>query len=168
MVLTDAWQPEGVTRIFQDSVFMMPHLGVLSTVHETAASQIFDKDCLVRVGTVIAPSGIREEGEDAVEVTLKTDGEEDIEINLGFGEVKRIPLTSGRKMEAEIQPARGLDVGAGNGRTVTTTIFGGTVGVIIDTRGRPLALPEDNDERKRKLLQWIEAMDQYPLDSLKR
>jgi uncharacterized protein (TIGR01319 family) len=168
MVLTDAWQPEGVTRIFQDSVFMMPHLGVLSTVHETAASQIFDKDCLVRVGTVIAPSGIREEGEDAVEVTLKIEGAEDIEVNLGFGQVKRIPLRGGTRAEVEIRPARGLDVGEGNGRTVTTTMFGGTVGVVIDTRGRPLALPKDNDDRKRKLLQWIEAMDQYPLDSLKR
>lgn len=30
LILTDAFQPEGVTRIFQDSVFMMPHLGVLN------------------------------------------------------------------------------------------------------------------------------------------
>jgi len=30
-ILTDASQPEGITWLFQDSVFMMPHLGVLST-----------------------------------------------------------------------------------------------------------------------------------------
>lgn len=30
LVLTDAFQPEGVTKLYQDSVFMMPHLGVLS------------------------------------------------------------------------------------------------------------------------------------------
>jgi uncharacterized protein (TIGR01319 family) len=57
LVLTDAFLPEGVTRLFQDSVFMMPHLGLLATVYEEAAQQIFEKDCLVRLGTVIAPAG---------------------------------------------------------------------------------------------------------------
>ncbi|GAH78889.1 unnamed protein product, partial [marine sediment metagenome] len=28
LILIDAFQPEGVTWFFQDSVFMMPHLGL--------------------------------------------------------------------------------------------------------------------------------------------
>jgi uncharacterized protein (TIGR01319 family) len=44
MILADAFQPEGVTMMFQDSVFMMPHLGVVSTVHRDAAWQVFDRD----------------------------------------------------------------------------------------------------------------------------
>jgi len=39
-ILTDAWQPEGVTKMFQDSVFMMPHLGVLSTVYRLSLIHI--------------------------------------------------------------------------------------------------------------------------------
>ncbi|UCE97007.1 MAG: glutamate mutase L, partial [Candidatus Bathyarchaeota archaeon] len=50
MMLMDGFQPEGVTRLAQDSVFMMPHLGVLSTVHPKAAIEIFEKDCLVKMG----------------------------------------------------------------------------------------------------------------------
>ncbi len=34
LMAIDAFLPEGVTRIAVDSIFMMPHLGVLSTVHE--------------------------------------------------------------------------------------------------------------------------------------
>jgi hypothetical protein len=45
LALTDAFQPEGITRIFQDSVFMMPHLGLLSTLHSNIAWGIFDRDC---------------------------------------------------------------------------------------------------------------------------
>ena len=41
LILIDAFQPEGITRLFQDSVFMMPHLGILSTVYEEAAWNIF-------------------------------------------------------------------------------------------------------------------------------
>jgi uncharacterized protein (TIGR01319 family) len=162
MILTDAWQPEGVTMILQDSVFMMPHLGVLSTVHEEAATQIFDKDCLVRVGTVIAPSGQIKEGEVAVEVRVKTDEGLIIEEAVGFSELKRIPLKEGHSAEAEIRPGRGLDVGQGNGRNVNITLYGGIVGVIIDARGRPLLLPEVEEERKSKLFQWIETMELYP------
>jgi len=50
LMLIDGFQPEGVTKIFQDSVFMIPHLGVLSTVHPEAAMEIFEKDCMVRLG----------------------------------------------------------------------------------------------------------------------
>ena len=72
LILTDSFEPEGVTRLFQDSVFMMPHLGVLSTVYPEIAWQIFDKDCLVRLGTVIAPIGRTGVGEPVMNVKLET------------------------------------------------------------------------------------------------
>ncbi|MEM2703486.1 MAG: glutamate mutase L [Candidatus Bathyarchaeia archaeon] len=79
LVLIDAFQPEGVTRLIQDSVFMMPHLGVLSTVHEKAAIEIFEEDCLVKLGTCIAPkveeTARLKEGEVAFRIEFKmTDG----------------------------------------------------------------------------------------------
>ena len=30
-----------------DSIFMMPHLGVLSTINEKAATDVFVRDCMV-------------------------------------------------------------------------------------------------------------------------
>jgi len=40
MLLIDAFEPEGFTTLAKDSIFMMPHLGVLAEVHPKAA-QIF-------------------------------------------------------------------------------------------------------------------------------
>ena len=57
LMLLDAFQPEGVTELAVDSIFMMPHLGVLSSVYPDIATEVFDKDCLVRLGTCIAPVG---------------------------------------------------------------------------------------------------------------
>ena len=37
MMMIDSFQPEGVTELAVDSIFMMPHLGVLSQVNEQAA-----------------------------------------------------------------------------------------------------------------------------------
>ncbi|HEX2998699.1 MAG TPA: glutamate mutase L, partial [Armatimonadota bacterium] len=63
LMLLDAYQPEGITMLAVDSIFMMPHLGVLSTVIPEAAMQVFERDCLIKLGHVIAPAGTAREGE---------------------------------------------------------------------------------------------------------
>jgi uncharacterized protein (TIGR01319 family) len=57
LMMIDAFEPEGVTRLAVDSIFMAPHLGVLSTVNPRAATEVFEKDCLIFLGTCIAPRG---------------------------------------------------------------------------------------------------------------
>jgi len=167
LVLTDGFSVEGVTRLFQDSVFMMPHLGVLSTVQEKIAWEIFDKDCLLRLGTVIAPKGTAKTGEDVISVTLEMPDGKTLNEKLRFGEIKRIPLAEGEEAKATITPRRGFNVGAGSGRKLETSIMGGTVGIVIDARGRPLQLPKDDNERMTKLIEWFTALKLYPEEVLK-
>jgi uncharacterized protein (TIGR01319 family) len=57
LMMIDAFLPEGITELAVDSIFMTPQLGVLSTVHETAATQVFERDCLVFLGPCVAPIG---------------------------------------------------------------------------------------------------------------
>jgi uncharacterized protein (TIGR01319 family) len=166
-ILTDAWLPEGVTKMFQDSVFMMPHLGVLSTVYRDAAWNIFDKDCLVRLGTCIAPAGTGNPGEAVMTVELEIPDEGPIEEKLALGEIKRISLAERQEAEAVITPAKNFDMGEGPGKPVQRTIMGGIGGVLLDARGRPLALPEEYDARKELLLRWFKALDLYPEEKLR-
>jgi hypothetical protein len=167
LILTDAWQPEGVTKMFQDSVFMMPHLGVLSTVYRDAAWSIFNKDCLIRLGTCVAPAGTGELGAPVMKVKMTMPGGESLVEELNLGEVKLIPLTEGQEAKATISPARHFDMGDGPGKAVEKTITGGVAGVLLDARGRPLYLPEEDDARKELLLKWFRALDLYPEDKLK-
>ncbi len=51
---------------------------------------------------------------------------------------------------------------------MTTDVEGGVVGVIMDARGRPLVLPEDAKERRRRLLRWFSTLDAYPEASIER
>jgi hypothetical protein len=162
-MLIDAFQPEGITRLAQDSVFMMPHLGVLSSVHPKAAIEIFEKDCLVKIGVCIAPKGVaRKEEEDFMKVIIHMPDHSTIEESLKFGSIKRIPLEEGKKAEVEILPLQGGDVGQGSGRKKTETVEGGVVGIILDARGRPIALPQNEGKRKQSLLEWFQALDAYP------
>jgi hypothetical protein len=41
-------------------------------------------------------------------------------------------------------------------------VEGGAVGIIIDARGRPLALPAAQAKRRAKLLQWLQSTRAYP------
>ncbi len=160
-ILTDAWQPEGVTRMFQDSVFMMPHLGVLSTVYRDAAWNIFDKDCLVRLGTNIAAVGTGKLGEQVMTVELQMPNGEEVKEELSLGDIKLVKLTELEEAKALITPAKDYDVGAGLGKELEASVSGGVAGVILDARGRPIYLPKEDDQRKELLLKWFKAMDLY-------
>jgi ribosomal protein L21E len=165
-ILTDAFQPEGITWMFQDSVFMMPHLGVLSTVHNEAALQIFDKDCLVKLGTVIAPRGIGKPGTLCMEVKIELPEGKILEEKLNFGDIKRIPLAEGVEAKVTINTQKGYTISYkedGSGATQTIdTAMGGEVGLILDARGRPLQLETEVGARKKQLVDWFNKVRLYP------
>jgi len=63
LMMVDAYEPLGFTMLSVDSIFMMPHLGVLSTINEKAATDVFVRDCMVYLGTCVAPIGQAKDGE---------------------------------------------------------------------------------------------------------
>jgi len=166
LMMLDAFQPEGVTRLTVDSIFMMPQLGVLSEVHPKASMDVFDKDCLIRVAGSIAPSGTAKDGEACVTVKGTTSDGRNIDLTVPFGEMVRFDLNENQTAEVEIPPARQFNVGAGQGKVLKTKIEGGVAGLIIDSRGRPFDLPADKKIRTQKLLKWFNALDMYPKDLL--
>jgi uncharacterized protein (TIGR01319 family) len=158
MMMIDSFAPEGVTRLAVDSIFMMPQLGVISELSEDAASQVFYRDCLIPLGTCIAPRGVGRPGQPCVRVQVRGGRERDV----AFGEMALMPLAEGERATVTIDPVRRFDVGAGPGRTVTAEVEGGVVGLIIDARGRPIALPEDQAERVAAIRRWNEELGVYP------
>jgi hypothetical protein len=168
MMLIDGFQPEGVTKLIQDSVFMFPHLGVLSTVHPKIAYEVFDKDAVIRLGTCIAPRGVPEKaGEEVMTVELTMpDGNVRTE-SLVLGDLLRIPLPVGQIVDAKIDPNKSCDMGAGPGHDVVAKIEGGEAGVILDARGRPLTIPTERAAETQLLLKWLTNLQAYPEDTLK-
>lgn len=158
-MLIDAFQPEGVTRLAVDSIFMMPHLGVLSTVDERAATEVFERDCLIYLGTCVAPVGAGKSGEVCLQYELdlpsgRRTGQ------LEVGELQWLPLADGEEVEIALQPARRWDVGAGPGHALNARVRGGAVGLVLDGRGRPIAMATDRD-RRRQISDWQRALNLY-------
>jgi uncharacterized protein (TIGR01319 family) len=172
LMLIDAFLPEGITRLAVDSIFMMPQLGVLSTLHPRAATEVFEKDCLVHLGTCVAPVGEVKKGGEVMSYRIELPGGP-VSGTLRFGELTLLPLGLDERgaplrAKAVLEPARHLDLGGGRGSTVERELSGGVVGIILDGRGRPFALPAGNTERIAALTRWMLEMKAYPAAALER
>ena len=162
LMMIDAFEPEGITHIAVDSIFMMPQLGVLAQVNPEAATQVFERDCLIHLGTAVVPVGVANDGDECLTVQITGGGMSPVDENIPFGELRRYLLPSGEKAALKLQPSRRFDLGAGNGHAVEAEVTGGIVGLVIDTRGRPLEIPTDSAERVAQLTKWQTALDTYP------
>jgi uncharacterized protein (TIGR01319 family) len=169
LILIDGFEVEGITGLFQDSVFMIPHLGVLSTVHQKAALDIFEKDCLVMLGTCIAPQGNLKAsnfGKKIADIKITKRDNKIIQEDLVYGTIKNVPLEIGETAQVEIDCSRPFKMANGVGRKLNTQVQGGVVGIILDGRGRPITLPTEDRNRRKKLIEWFSTLQLYPKEFL--
>jgi uncharacterized protein (TIGR01319 family) len=168
-MMIDAFLPIGITQLAVDSIFMMPQLGVLANIDKSnlkenarkAAMEVFNKDCLVRLGTCIAPVGKSKPNTVILRAELEMpDGNKKV-VELVNGDLKQIDAPY-EPIKAHFIPHKNMDLGAGKGEKINTTIYGGIVGLIFDGRGRPLILPENDTERIEKLQLWSKVVNEYP------
>lgn len=157
-MLIDSYLPCGITQLAVDSIFMMPQLGVLSSILPEAAAYVFEKDCLIELGTCIAPrftnGKVSPYGQDLLKVELE--GEAPFTLSMGEIIVKKLPV--GQSIKARLLPLRRTDVGLGAGQVVECVLKGGTTGLIFDGRGRePFVLPQERSLLINKLQEWKAA-----------
>ena len=168
-MLIDSFLPEGITALAVDSIFMMPQLGVMANIEKKdlaeqariAALEVFDKDCLIRLGTCIAPVGSVESKKDVLKAELEFSSGEKKEINLDGGDLVLVEADY-QEISITLTPSKGIDVGAGVNETIKTTVYGGQVGIIFDCRGRPLSLSKEPNKRISELNNWSKALNEYP------
>ena len=158
-MLVDSFLPEGITEIAVDSIFMMPQLGVLSSIHEQAAIEVFNKDCLIRLGTCISALGNdSEEGETILEYKLQIDTDI-IEGNLKYGELILLKYPY-KRIKINIITQNNFLLN--NENEFEGYVNGGEVGILLDGRGRPFNLSMDTNNRKDLIKKWSEETNEYP------
>ena len=158
-MLIDSFLPEGITQLAVDSIFMMPQLGVLSSVYEKAAIEVFNKDCLIRLGTCIAPLGEGKQGDSMMEYTINVNGS-DIQGELKYGELILIKADFDL-YQAEFRTKGDFTIK--NNKDYIGEVYGGEVGIILDGRGRPFNFKFDTQGRKELINNWRLSMNEYPI-----
>jgi hypothetical protein len=69
-------------------------------------------------------------------------------------------------IEGNVDSPFSLSTKDGSSRRFTAMVEGGVVGILIDARGRPIDLPEDDEARRKKLREWFGGLDAYPVEIL--
>ena len=168
-MLIDSFLPEGITSLAVDSIFMMPQLGVMANIEKKelaeqarlAALEVFEKDCLIRLGTCIAPVGSLKGKKSVLKAQLEFSNGEKKEVVLDGGQITLIEAEF-QEIDITLTPSKGIDVGAGVNEVIKTKVYGGQVGIIFDCRGRPLNLSKEPSERISDLKSWSSALNEYP------
>jgi hypothetical protein len=171
-MLIDSFMPEGITQLAVDSIFMMPQLGVLANIEKeelaadarTAALEVFHKDCLIHLGTCIAPIGNAKNGALVLTAEFTFPDGKKIHHELKKDELFRVEAPY-EPISAVLKPDKKMDIGSGKGESIETTVYGGVVGLILDGRSRPISIPTVSVDRLAALKNWSEAVNEYPQNS---
>jgi hypothetical protein len=160
LVMLDGFQPWGVTTLMLDKSGVVNVLGSIAAIAPAAAVQVTQKEAFLNLGTVIAPAGRGAVNQPALSLTVTYPDESVEKFEVRFGQLARLPLPVGQHALVEIRPSHQFDIGLGQpGRGAVAQIEGGLLGIIVDARGRPLILPDNDLERQQQLQQWLQAMD---------
>jgi len=154
--LLDAVQPVGLARLVVDSASIWPQLGAVAAVAPLAAAQVLERDGLHEIGTIIAPLGRGRPGRRALELKIVHEDGQVVEAEIPAGTVRRFPLPPDANATIEAWPSRHFDIGLGRGGLAgRAKVHGGSLGIIVDTRGRPLAIPDNPQKWRASLEQWL-------------
>lgn len=156
LALLDATQPQGITRVALDWASVCPPLGALAQCAPLAALQVLEHDALRELGTVLSLQGRGVPGRPALKFRLEQ-GTDTAEAEVPWGSVVRIALDSAEAL-LRAWPTReaglSLDLPLGPGQYAEFRLPEGTFNLIIDARGRPLRLPNDDAARYQELQTW--------------
>lgn len=149
LMMIDGFGLQGVTQITVDSIFMLPHLGVFSSILNEAAAEIFHKDCIVNIGHVIAPVFKGKFAPQDVLAKLMIDGQ--FAANIYADQISNYALAEGQRVSMRIEPAsKSVNAGAGFGKIMEIEVETGLSGLILDGRNRPIQFAKSEDQRIEK------------------
>lgn len=154
LLVLDAIQPAGIFGVALDQFGVLPALGALSSLEPLAAVQTLESKVLLDLGWVVAPTGRGQAGQKVLHVSIETEDEGmRYEGDVEFGTLEVFALGQGRA-KVTLKPGRRFDIGLGPGKGTTIHLPGSGVGLVVDARGRPLQLPQDEQARRSLIRQW--------------
>ncbi|MGB9722630.1 MAG: glutamate mutase L [Chloroflexia bacterium] len=166
LVLLDALaptgeNPTGLVDLYLDRSCLLPSVGALAALNPDAAACVLLKDALLHLGPCLVPLGRARPGAKALDLELEYAGEMRQEVEVRWGDLALFPFRIGDEAHITVRPARGVHVGQGRpGEQVSTRggemVRGGALGLIVDARGRPLPLPEAEEQRREALRSWLQ------------
>jgi hypothetical protein len=155
LLLLDALQPVGITSIILDQNNLLPLLGAAAEFNQLMPVQVLESGAFLSLGTIVSVISSASYGLPVLRARLTYDDGSEASAEVKFGGLEILPLAIGQTARLALQPIQRSDIGNGPGRNATVQVAGGVMGVVIDARGRPLALPDDPVRRRELIKKWL-------------
>ncbi len=155
LMVLDGLQIRGISTIVLDQYQILPLLGVLGGMEPIVPIQVLASQSFVNLGTVIVPISRLSEGKRILTIHVSIEDGKSYDVEIYQGTLRRLVIPAGATAILDIEPDQKTDVGFGGmGRGRQLKVTSGLTGVVIDARGRPIRLPENDDDRVAFLRQW--------------
>lgn len=155
LLLLDALQPVGITSIILDQNNLLPLLGAAAELNQLLPVQVLESGAFMSLGTIVSVISAASYGVPVLRAKLTSEDGTETRAEVKFGGLEILPLPVGQTARLTLQPLQRSDIGNGPGRNAAVQVAGGVMGVVIDARGRPLALPEDPVRRRELFKKWL-------------
>jgi hypothetical protein len=158
-MLLDGVRPIGVTQLAIDAGSVLGPLGSLPDDEIREGITLLADDLVAPLGTSVVCRG-GAPGQLAMRVTVHRSGWPSLApIEVRVGQLHVVPLAAGQEADLVIEPGPGISLGASRrSPRLHARATGGAVGIILDGRGVPIALPRRGDDRRAVLAGWQEAL----------
>ncbi|MBN2048178.1 MAG: glutamate mutase L [Anaerolineaceae bacterium] len=159
LMLLDGIQPIGVSTLALDKNGMLSAAGTAAAIEPLTLIHLLDSGALPTLGTVVSPVSVEKKERPIIYGQLLYANGKQLEFEVKKGEIRLMPLAAGETAQLRIHALHRtwLD----EDRSVVNAeyrVVGGYCGVVIDGRGRPIELPEDDAERISLLQTWQQAV----------
>jgi hypothetical protein len=158
LMVLDGIQPCGVTTILLDQNNLVSALGAAADSNPVLAVQVLGSNTILNLGAVIAPIGNAKVGTSILRIRITYSDGREANKEIKYGSLEIIPLPLREAATLRLQPLHRFDVGMGPGRGGRLQVVGGSLGIVIDARGRPLPLYTDPVRRREKMKKWLGSL----------
>ena len=168
LALLDGLEPAGIGRLVLDTNGISRMVGGLSLLQPDVAAGLIDQSlrfdqssAFLNLGMLVAPVGESTFGSPALRLQMSYQNGQTRDMKIPFGSIEVIPLAWNEEVTLHLRPTRRFSLSADweqAGQAITVTVTGGTLGLIIDARGRPLALAGNDEDRFQQLQSWYNSL----------
>lgn len=156
LMALDGIQPTGITTLVLDQNNIAASLGIAAVFNPLIPVQVLESNTFLNLATIISPVGNARRGASILRVSARLQDGTETQIDVKYGTIKVIVIPQGQSATLKLQPLHRFDIGMGGpGRSGKVQVIGGALGVVIDARGRPLALPSDSGHRREAIQRWL-------------
>ena len=172
LCVLDGLQPlpaNGMLSIALDEADLLAAGGALAEERSGYAAALLERDGLLPLAHAVVLTGDGIEGAIAVRGEVRI-GESIRRFSVPWGSLHTLAVPFGSTVELTLEPESHvrigtLDPGVALRFTGAAALSWTRLGIVIDARGRPLALPSDPSARVRRLHSWLADLG-YPVGGL--